>query len=160
MGINYSSGYSATFPTYSVRDSATLWMHMWNYLNTGTETAQWLGGLLSKTELSFLRNGVEQAGMEDATVYNKAGWCASTSGVEDAVNDAGIVVDGDNVYLVVAFTSTPDGETAEANLADLFEALLQTKHSLDASSATWENVEVATASNQDNSEAEVIVNEE
>ncbi len=83
--------------------------------------------------------------MDNATVYNKAGWCVSESGREDAVNDAGIVVDGDNTYLVVAFTSRPDSPTAEANLSALFASLLKARHSLDASSATWDNVEVVEA---------------
>lgn len=144
MGID-PSGYMSTFPTYSVRDSATLWMHTWEYLNSGSETADWLKGLFSRTETSFLRNGADQAGMTNATVYNKGGWCVSNSGVEDAVSDAGIVVEGDNVYLVVAFTSAADSPTAEANLSNLFECLLKVRHSLDPSSATWENVEVVEA---------------
>ena len=144
MGIDPSS-YMSTFPTYSVRDSATIWMHTWEYLNSESSTAEWLGDLLSRTETSFLRNGAEQASMNNATVYNKAGWCVSSSGTEDSVSDAGIVVEGDNVYLVVAFTSRADNPTAEANLANLFEALLNVRHSLDASNATWENVEIAVA---------------
>ena len=151
MGID-PSNYMSTFPTYSVRDSATIWMHTWDYLNSGSSTAEWLGDLLSSTETSFLRNGTEQAGMNDATVYNKAGWCVSSSGVEDAVSDAGIVVEGDNIYLVVAFTSRPDNPTAEANLSNLFEALLSVRHSLDASSATWDNVEFVEAPAQDEGE--------
>lgn len=151
MGID-PSNYMSTFPTYSVRDSATIWMHTWDYLNSGSSTAEWLGDLLSSTETSFLRNGTEQAGMNDATVYNKAGWYVSSSGVEDAVSDAGIVVEGDNIYLVVAFTSRPDNPTAEANLSNLFEALLSVRHSLDASSATWDNVEFVEAPAQDEGE--------
>ncbi|WP_251198207.1 serine hydrolase [Anaerotardibacter muris] len=135
------SDYSATFPTYSVRDSATLWMHAWEYLNSDSDTAEWLKGLFSRTETSFLRTGAIQAGMENATVYNKAGWCVSSSEQADSVNDAGIVVDGDNAYLVVAFSSEPDSPRTEANLANLFEALLNVRHSLDASNATWDNVE-------------------
>lgn len=151
MGIDPSS-YMSTFPTYSVRDSATIWMHTWEYLNSGSSTAEWLGDLLSRTETSFLRNGAEQVGLDNATVYNKAGWCVSSSGVEDSVSDAGIVVEEDNVYLVVAFTSRPDNPTAEANLANLFEALLSVRHSLDASSATWDNVEIAVAPAEGESE--------
>lgn len=148
--------FTGTFPSYSVRDSATLWMHTWDYLNSGSDTAEWLGGLLSQTETSFLRNGTEQAGMTDATVYNKAGWCVSKSGSEDAVNDAGIVVDGDNVYLVVAFTSAADNPTAEANLANLFKALLDARHSLDASNATWENVEMVEAPAEEEGSSEAV----
>lgn len=140
MGID-PSGYSSTFPTYSVRDSATLWMHTWDYLNSDSDTATWLKGLFSRTETSFLRTGAIQAGMENATVYNKAGWCVSSSDMEDSVNDAGIVVDGDNVYLVIAFSSESDSPRTEANLANLFEALLRVRHNLDASNATWDNVE-------------------
>lgn len=151
MGID-PSGYSSTFPTYTVRDSATIWMHTWEYLNSGSSTAEWLGDLLSRTETSFLRNGAEQVGMNNATIYNKAGWCVSNSGVEDSVSDAGIVVEGDNVYLVVAFTSRPDNPTAEANLSNLFEALLSVRHSLDASSATWDNVEYVEAPAEGNTE--------
>lgn len=144
MGID-PANYMATFPSYSVRDSATLWTHIWDYLNSGSDTATWLKGLFERTETSFLRNGAVEAGMDNATVYNKAGWCVSESGREDAVNDAGIVVDGDNTYLVVAFTSRPDSPTAEANLSALFASLLKARHSLDASSATWDNVEVVEA---------------
>lgn len=140
MDIDPSS-YSATFPTYSVRDSATLWMHAWDYLNSGSDTADWLKGLFAQTETSFLRTGALQAGMDNATVYNKAGWCVSSNDTADSVNDAGIVVEGDNVYLVVAFSSESDSPRTEANLANLFEALLSVRHSLDASNATWENVE-------------------
>lgn len=159
LGIDPSS-YMSTFPTYSVRDSATLWLHTWEYLNSGSDTANWLKDLFSRTETSFLRNGAEQAGMDGATVYNKAGWCVSQSGREDAVSDAGIVVDGDNVYLVVAFTSRPDNPTAEANLSNLFESLLKIRHSLDASNATWENVVVVEAPAEgegENTQGEVIV---
>ena len=160
LGID-PAGYTTTFPTYSVRDSATLWMHTWEYLNSGSDTADWLKGLLSRTETSFLRNGAEQAGMTDAIVYNKAGWCVSQSGQEDAVNDAGIVVDGDNVYLVVAFTSNSDNPTAEANLSNLFESLLQVRHDLDSSNATWENVEVVEApATGDDGSGEVLVESE
>lgn len=155
LGID-PSGYSNTFPTYSVRDAATLWMHTWEYLNSGSETAEWLKGLLSRTETSFLRNGAQQAGMTEATVYNKGGWCVSQSGREDAVNDAGIVVDGDNVYLVIAFSSTSDSPTAEANLTNLFEALLNIRHLLDASNATWENVTIAEAP-AESSEGETLI---
>lgn len=154
------SDYSATFPTYSVRDSATLWMHAWDYLNSDSSTAEWLKDLFARTETSFLRTGAIQAGMENAIVYNKAGWCVSSSEQADSVNDAGIVVDGDNVYLVVAFSSEPDSPRTEANLANLFEALLRVRHSLDASSATWENVEyveVAPAEAEGEGEAVSVV---
>lgn len=157
LGID-PTDYTSTFPTYSVRDAATLWMHTWEYLNSGSDTADWLKGLLSRTETSFLRTGATQAGMSDAVVYNKAGWCVSQSGLEDAVNDAGIVVDGDNVYLVVAFTSNSDSPTAEANLSNLFESLLQVRHSLDSSNATWENVEFVEAPAEgDGTSGEVLV---
>ena len=114
-------------------------------LNSDSDTAEWLKSLFARTETSFLRTGAIQAGMENATVYNKAGWCVSSSEQADSVNDAGIVVDGDNTYLVVAFSSEPDSPRTEANLANLFEALLSVRHSLDASSATWENVEYVEA---------------
>ena len=73
------------------------------------------------------------------------------------MSDAGIVVEGDNVYLVVAFTSRPDNPTAEANLSNLFEALLSVRHSLDASSATWDNVEFVEAPAQDEGEEDQIL---
>lgn len=165
MGID-PSGYSATFPTYTVRDSATLWMHTWDYLNSDSDTAEWLKGLFSRTKTSFLRTGAINAGMEDAMIYNKAGWCVSSNNaedpgddmdlvvdadMEDSVNDAGIVVDGNDVYLVIAFSSESDSPRNEANLANLFEALLRARHSLDASSATWENVEYVEVAPGDNS---------
>lgn len=144
LGID-PSGYAATFPTYSVRDATTLWMHTWDYLNSGTATAEWLADLFSRTDLSFLRNAVEQSDMQYATVYDKGGWCASTSSNENSVNDAGIVIEDENIYVVVAFSNTPDSANAEDDLTQLFKALLGARHNLDASSATWENVEYVEA---------------
>jgi len=48
-----------TFPTYSVREAATLWMNSYLYLGSGDPSlANWLAGLMSTTNVSMIRDGV------------------------------------------------------------------------------------------------------
>lgn len=46
------------FPTYTARQSALMWLKIYEYLTTAdTSAAQWLSDTFGKTEVSFLRNG-------------------------------------------------------------------------------------------------------
>lgn len=57
-------------------------------------------------------------GETELVVYNKAGWIAGED--YNAVNDAGIIVDGDRAYLMCIMTSAPDTDgnrTLATNLA-------------------------------------------
>ena len=46
-------------PRYTVRDGMRLWLNASEYLASGTETAQWLAGLLEKDETSYLREALK-----------------------------------------------------------------------------------------------------
>lgn len=55
------------------------------------------------------------------TVYDKAGWINGAE--DDALCDAGIIVDGEKVYLMSIMTSVPDSEDNQAYVADLAAAI-------------------------------------
>ncbi len=95
------------FPRYTVRDAARFWTEMNSYLNSGTPTADWLAGLLSETNVSFLRDAL--ADVEGATVMNKAGWCADVTSATDydSVCDNGIVTIDGRSYLMCVMTGAP-----------------------------------------------------
>ena len=46
------------FPRYSARESALLWLHMYDYLESGAEHASYLAELYQQTNTSFIRDGV------------------------------------------------------------------------------------------------------
>lgn len=117
----YSSG--MFYPTYCARTSVKLWAHTYAYLNGGSATAQWLSGLFENTHVSFLRTGVERAGVS-ATVRNKAGWYADAGDAQyNCTSDAGIVQVGGTTYLVSIMTSAPYSDAAADAVEDLAAAL-------------------------------------
>lgn len=61
-------------------------------------------------------------------VYDKAGWINGSE--DDALCDAGIIVDGDKAYLMSIMTSVPDSEDNQAYIADLVAALWGTRSTL------------------------------
>ena len=100
-GVNSDIVNDTHFPRYSARESALLWFHTYQYLQTGTEAANHLRELFTQTNVSFIREGVTNvlssenemsngaaseerdesegsATNTDAVVLNKAGWIAST----------------------------------------------------------------------------------
>lgn len=101
------------------RTMAKAWAFTWDYLRSGTETAAWLGSLLTSTNISPLRDVLEGAG---AIVYDKAGWYAGDREY-DSTSDAGIVQMGDRTYLVAVLTSCPYGGAGLAEVENLIYAL-------------------------------------
>lgn len=95
------------FPRYTVRDAARFWTEVNAYLHTGTPTAEWLVGLLSETNVSFLRDALADVG--DVAVMNKAGWCADVTSATDydSVCDNGIVTVDGRSYLLCVMTGAP-----------------------------------------------------
>lgn len=70
-GVRQRISSDTYFPEYSTRESALMWLNIYNYItNENTTTSQWLSDTLSKTEVSFIRNGVcgesDVAGAADA----------------------------------------------------------------------------------------------
>lgn len=45
------------FAWYTARDAAKLWTETYGYLGSGTETADWLAGLMEDTNVSYIRDG-------------------------------------------------------------------------------------------------------
>lgn len=57
-GVDTSLVNDTYFPTYTARQSALMWLKIYEYLTTAdTSAAQWLSDTFGKTEVSFLRNG-------------------------------------------------------------------------------------------------------
>lgn len=114
---------SLFYPTYCARTSVKLWAHIYEYLESGSSTAAWLSELFENTHVSFLRAGVERAGV-DATVRNKAGWYVDADEPQyNCTSDAGIVQVGGTTYLVSIMTAMPYSDAAAEAYEDLAAAL-------------------------------------
>lgn len=113
------------FPTYCARTSTKLWREMSEYLSCGSETSQWLSGLLTSTTRSFIRDGIAD---DQVSVRNKAGWinedgCYSTC-------DAGLIdVDGHS-YVMSIMTSIPWSDQSSEAVAAIAKALFDVRSSL------------------------------
>ncbi len=118
------------FPTYCPRSSAKLWTDMYEYLNSGSETAEWLGSLLTQTTTSFIRNALESSDAEDLTVSNKAGWISDSDPDYNAINDAGIIEADGHTYILSIMTSLPDGDSNRELFETLAAAIFDARESL------------------------------
>lgn len=131
--IGVDSAYFATqwsFPTYSARTSALLWLNTYHYLfnRDQSETAAWLADLYATTNLSFIRAGVGQADVQ-AYVMNKAGWIA---GDVNSTSDAALIEVGNKTYLMSIMTGQPDSLDSEQKVAELACALIEARDALDS----------------------------
>lgn len=153
-GVSTDIVHDTHFPRYSARESALLWFHINQYLQTGSESAQHLRELFTQTNVSFIRDGVAsvagaltsegdaaagESGEAGATtteaeqapvVMNKAGW--NSSGVRfSGLCDAGLIEYGDSTYLMSVMCSAPDSEDHRAQVsqvaANLFALASQLK---------------------------------
>ncbi|MDO4291521.1 MAG: serine hydrolase [Eggerthellaceae bacterium] len=113
------------FPSYSARAAAQLWLSVYRYLETNTETAAWLGSLLEETETSFLRDALEDAGYEGAVVRSKAGWCADPNPDYNSVCEGGVVSYEGADYLICVMTNAADSNAARANYEALATAVFE-----------------------------------
>ena len=127
LGIDYDTALDpmSDFPTYCPRTSAKLWREMSEYLSCGSETSQWLSGLLTSTTRSFIRDGIAD---DQVSVRNKAGWinedgCYSTC-------DAGLIdVDGHS-YVMSIMTSIPWSDQSSEAVVAIAKALFDVRSSL------------------------------
>lgn len=104
-------------------------------LMEGEETAPALQacsrGIVSFEEVATAASKIHSAnklvdqGIFDITVYNKAGWIDGAR--VNSMSDAGIVVEGDEVYLVSIMTSAPDSAKSRAQVAKVAEALWEAR---------------------------------
>ena len=122
-----------SFAHYTARDSAIMWMNIYQYLIQGesNENAAWLAELMASTNLSFIRNAAENQHI-DAIVYNKGGWCVDSDNDNyNSVCDSAIVFESETPYLLTIMTSAPDGSDNEEAVTNIASALLDTRYSLD-----------------------------
>lgn len=117
------------FPWYSVRSSLKIWTEMYNYWQTGGDTAQWLSSLCGETTVSFLRDVVDPLG---ATVRNKAGWCSGSDYGYDfnGVCDAGIIQLDGRTYVVSVMAGVPDCEENRRLVENLIAAIFDARDAL------------------------------
>lgn len=129
-GVDSSIMHDTHFPRYSARESALLWLHTYQYLETDTPTAQHLASLYAQTNVSFIRAGVGSVdGVE--TVRNKAGWCASGARFT-GLCDAGLIECADGTtYLMSTMTNAPDDSLYTVRLSNLANALFACRDALD-----------------------------
>ena len=100
-GINSDIVHDTHFPRYSARESALLWFHIYNYLQSGTSAAQHLREIYTQTNVSFIRDGVgevitsEAAGLttdvaaSTDTSGSGVGSADATSSANSAANPSG-----------------------------------------------------------------------
>lgn len=160
IDVDTSLASDTSFPHYSVRNSAKLWMDTYLYFtsdDSDPDIVSWVQDLMSQTQVSMLRSGVDTSfalvtdggdvyyddgssddddsdSSEDSTsdssaddsssnivVYDKAGWINGSS--DDAICDAGLVIEGDNVYLISVMTGAPDGDANRESVMNLIGTL-------------------------------------
>lgn len=123
-GVNTALVNDTYFPHYTTRQSALMWLKIYDYLTTAdTSAAQWLSDVFARTEVSFLRNGASGATSEGHTDYLPE----EGSGTEEGVDE-----DAEGLE---AETGTEDGGEAveaEKSVADLGEALVSVTGASDA----------------------------
>lgn len=115
------------FPRYSARESALLWLHMYDYLESGAEHASYLAELYQQTNTSFIRDGVstvqgESQSTETPVVMNKAGWNASGTRFS-GLCDAGIIEYQGKTYVMSVMCSAPDSGSHRTQVSAVARAL-------------------------------------
>ena len=183
MNISTTLATDTMYPHYASRDSLKLWMNAYLYFQTGDEDlVTWVEDLFSSTEFSMIRDAVESEGMsaEEAleeqdvdfstpverasarleesrkppvTVYDKGGWINGEE--DDALIDAGIVIEGDRAYLFTIMTGVRDTDANRLSVTALAQAVWDVRETLrpaeptetagsgTAGSGTVESAEVA-----------------
>lgn len=100
-GVNSDIVHDTHFPRYSARESALLWFHIYNYLQSGTSAAQHLREIYTQTNVSFIRDGVGEVVTSEAaglttdvaastdTSGSGVGSADATSSANSAANPSG-----------------------------------------------------------------------
>lgn len=158
MNISTTLATDTAFPHYAPRDSLKLWMNAYLYFQTGDEDlVTWMEDLFSSTEFSMIRDAVEleemsgeealeeqyvdfstpvelaSARLEESrkpsvTVYDKGGWIGGEE--DNALIDAGIVVEGDRAYLFTIMTGARDTDANRLYVTALAQAVWDARETL------------------------------
>jgi len=131
MDIDVSHFTKWIFPEYTAQESAKFWEAAYLYQQEGNETSKWLFDLYSNTNVSFIRDALED---EKVQVWNKAGWVANSKGASsrsNGVSDAGIIAEeGGHTYVMSILTDTPDSGSAQATVKDMASSLWDARDAL------------------------------
>lgn len=106
------------YPALSPVASVQLWMNMYSYLASGAQHAAWLSDLLANTNVSYLRQGMDDAGFQ-ATVLNKAGWDVLST------CDSGLIQVNGHTYFAAVITQLTTSDESDQQVVDLSAALVQ-----------------------------------
>lgn len=116
-GVNTSLVDDTSFPHYTARQSALMWLKIYNFLNEAdNSTAQWLSDTFGKTEVSFLRNGALGTTSAGSTDYVPSEDDATELEADDTTTDddgADGTDDGEE-----AVSQADDAQTGEASDED------------------------------------------
>ena len=125
LGIDGDIAYDTSFPHYTTRDAARLWLTIYQYFDTDTEAANLIEECCSSTETSFLRSALSD--LDGVTVRDKAGWYAdedSSDGIDyNAICDNGIVTYNGRDYLVCVMLGASYSDTTVEHAETLMSAI-------------------------------------
>ena len=125
LGCDSEIAYDTSFPHYTTRDAARLWLTIYQYFDADSEAAALIEESCGSTETSFLRDALSD--LDGVTVRDKAGWNSdgdSTDGVDyNAIVDNGIVTCNDRDYLVCVMTGASYSESTVPNAETLMAAV-------------------------------------
>lgn len=128
MGVEDApAGDGVWFPSYSARSSLKIWREMAGYFEFGSETSEWLKSLLTRPEVSFIRDGVAREGI---TVYNKAGLIASGEGF-NSTSDAAVIEYKGKQYLMCILSSQRYSDASAARVSALAKVLFDARSTLE-----------------------------
>lgn len=114
-GVDGSLVDNTSFPHYTARQSALMWLKIYDYLNTDSSTAQWLSDTFGKTEVSFLRNGALGTTSAGSTDYLPSEESGETEALEEAEIDGGGQDEPDDVEMAV---DADDGSSVAVAIAE------------------------------------------
>lgn len=124
-GVDTALVDDTSFPHYTARQSALMWLKIYEYLSTDSSTAQWLSDTFGNTEVSFLRNGAlgtTSAGNTDYLPSEESGEAeaqeeaAMGSGDEPDGQDGAEGASGEGGSEVVV--ATDDGSSVAVSIAE------------------------------------------
>lgn len=125
LGIDGDIAYDTSFPHYTTRDAARLWLTIYQYFDEDTEAANLIEECCSSTETSFLRSALSD--LDGVTVRDKAGWYAdedSSDGIDyNAICDNGIVTYNGRDYLVCVMLGASYSDTTVEHAETLMSAI-------------------------------------
>lgn len=121
-GVDTSLVDDTYFPHYSGRQSALMWLKIYEYLTDNeSSTAQWLSDLFASTEVSFLRNGALGTTSAGDTDYLPAEDSGEEEALEEEEADEGLLgtdeADGEEATEETEDSSS-EGEAASESSAN------------------------------------------